>query len=444
MSEAARLTRGSIRGHLVQQSLPMIVGVAAIMSIGLVDAYFIGQLGSSELAAMGFVFPVTVSLTSLGIGVMVGVNSVVARAIGAGDMDRAHRRANFGIVFAVALGAVMGLALFLLLDPLFSLLQAQEDLRPLIYEYMRPFALAFPLLMAIMGINGVLRAQGEAKRTSAVSITYSAANWVLDPLLITGAGVLPGFGMAGAAWASIAGWAAAIALGLWLLAQTDLPFRPKTLRDTDFAASAKAIAQVAGPAGFANAINPIGLAVLTALLAREGPAAVAGFGAGGRLQSFAVVPLLGLSGAIGAIVGQNWGSGQPDRSRSAMLQAGVFCLGYGLLLAILLSTQGRWFGAFFSDDPAVVEQISRYLSIAAWGYAGYGVLIVSNGALNAVDRAGTALLQSFARVFLVMLPFAWLLRDRWGADAIYAGELAANLIGGTIAAVVVWRVLSRR
>ena len=87
----AKLTRGSITGHLVGQTLPAIIGVAAIMSIGLVDAYFIGQLGSDALATISFIFPISVALTSLGVGVMVGINSVVARALSAKAMMSARR-----------------------------------------------------------------------------------------------------------------------------------------------------------------------------------------------------------------------------------------------------------------------------------------------------------------------------------------------------------------
>jgi Na+-driven multidrug efflux pump len=69
------------------------------------------------------------------------------------------------------------------------------------------------------------------------------------------------------------------------------------------------------------------------------------------------------------------------------------------------------------------------------------LLIVGNGILNAIDRSSVALLQSATRVFVVMLPFAWFLRGSWGADAIYAAELAANLAGGSIASLMVWRML---
>ena len=419
----------------------MIIGVAAIMSIGLVDAYFIGKLGAAELAAISFIFPISVALSSLGVGVMVGINSVIARALGEGDDQRAHERASVGIVFAVALGVVMGLVLFALLDPLFRLMQADAETLPLIRIYMQPFALGFPLLMAIMGINGVMRGQGEAKKTSIVSIAYAIANWILDPILITGAFGFSGYGIIGAAYATLAGWVVGIAVGYVLLSRTALPLNLASLTRAKIGPSITGIMKVAGPASFSNAINPIGLSVLTALVAVEGQAAVAGFGAVGRLQSFAVVPLLALSGAIGGIVGQNWGAEKPERAAHAFLLAGGFCIVYGLLTAVILTTASGWFAQFFTDSEQVIAQFTAYLAIAAWGYAGYGLLIVANGALNAIDRAGWALIQSCARVFLIMLPIAWFLRADWGADAIYTAELAANVIGGIVAAAMAWWML---
>ncbi|MEO1729560.1 MAG: MATE family efflux transporter, partial [Pseudomonadota bacterium] len=83
------------------------------------------------------------------------------------------------------------------------------------------------------------------------------------------------------------------------------------------------------------------------------------------------------------------------------------------------------------------------IEIAAWGYAGFGLLIVANGILNAVDRASFALTQSICRVFLVMLPFALFLDQSWGSSAIYAAELAANIFGAVTAVVLIWLVLGR-
>ncbi|MEE4153532.1 MAG: MATE family efflux transporter [Erythrobacter sp.] len=448
---SAKLTRGSIPGHLVGQTLPAIIGVAAVMSIGLVDAYFIGQLGSAELAAIAFIFPISVALTSLGVGVMVGINSVVARALGEEDMDKAARRANFGIAFALFAGLVLGAALYLLIDPLFILMNAESQLRPLIRLYMEPFALGFPLILMIMGFNGVLRGQGEARKTSYVSITYAAANWVLDPILITGTpdflGGIEGFGITGAAYATIIGWAMGAGMALALTRSAAIPLDPALVVAGRVLDPAKAILKVGLPAAFSNAINPIGLAILTALIALDGGAAVAGFGAAGRLQSFVNVPLLALSGSIGAIVGQNWGARQYDRARDAALYAAGFCCAWGLGVAVLLFATGGWFAQIFTEDPAVVREFDLYLNIAAWGYAGFGLLIVGNGILNAVDKAALALVQSIARVFLVMLPFAWVFLQDWGSGAVYGAELAANVFGGLTALALVryvlWRVPGR-
>ncbi len=440
----AKLVRGPIAGHLVRQTTPAVVGVAAIMSVGVIDAYFIGQLGANELAAISFIFPVITALQSLGVGVMVGINSVVSRALGEGDDERALARANLGLMLGLAAGITLGLLLFVLRQPLFELMQADEDILPLIDQYMLPYSFGFVLMMTMMGANGVLRGQGAAKSNTAVLIIYSIVNWILDPILITGAFGIEGFGVAGAAYATIGGWLVGIIVAFWLLERHDLPFRPSAVTKCRVGVQLKALTRVAGPAAFTNSINPAGLAILTSLLAAEGTAAVAGFGAGGRLQSFAVVPLLALSGSIGAIVGQNWGARQYDRARRALVQAGLFCLAYGLASALLLFSFRGWFAELFSDETQTLEATSAYLAISVWGYAGYGVLIVVNGALNAIDKASNALALSISRVILVMVPFAWLLRGALGTQAVYLAELAANLTGGLAAAAIAWWVLWKR
>lgn len=440
----AKLVTGSIPRHLLGQTLPMIVGGAAMMSIGLVDAYFIGQLGSNALAAISFIFPITVAITSLGVGVMVGINSVVARALGEGDHEKAARRANLGIVFAVICGLIMGLVLFAAVGPLFALMNANEELLPLIQTYMRPFALGFPLMLAIMGLNGVLRAQGEARKTSYISITYAAANWVLDPILITGAFGFEGFGIAGAAYATLIGWAIGVALAIVLISRTAIPINPALMFKGQIMEPLSAILRVGVPASFSNAINPMGLSVLTGVIALQGDAAVAGFGAAGRVQSFALVPLLSLSGSIGAIVGQNWGAKEFGRAREAALYAGGFCIAWGLLVAVAMVLGGQWLAVMFTDDPEVIAEFELYVQIAAWGYAGFGLLIVGNGILNAVDHASFALVQSLIRVFAVMLPFALLLSASWGSSAVYAAELTANLFGAVSAIVLIRYVLVNR
>jgi Na+-driven multidrug efflux pump len=253
-------------------------------------------------------------------------------------------------------------------------------------------------MMTSMGANGALRGQGEAKKSSSILIVISLVNAVLDPLLIFGWGPVPGFGIAGAGYATAGANLVGVFYGLWLVSTSELRFDPRKCLTGGVAAGMAEIGKVGMPASVANAVNPAGLSVLTAIIAKHGDAAVAAFGAAGRLQAFSVVPLLALSSSIGPIVGQNWGADKVGRARDALRLSGLTCVGYGLAVAVPLSIFGESIGGWFTDDRAVIDGIAQYLLIASWAFFAYGLLIVSNGALNAIDKSKRALGVSVARV----------------------------------------------
>jgi len=434
--EGASLTSGSVGRHLFRQTLPMVIGILAIMSVGLVDAYFIGQLGRDPLTAVSFIFPVVMALSSLGVGIIAAIASVVARALGAGQRQRAQSLVALGVVAAAAFGLLVTLALLLGKTTLFEWMNVSPTLAPLVDAYMTPFSLGFPLLLLNMAGNGALRAQGHAGQASLILMAMAIANLILDPILITGAGLFDGFGIQGAAYATVLGWVLACVLSLSLTAKSPVGLSLTALRNADPGTDLRALARVGAPAAVSNSVNPMGLSILTALLAQYGDAAVAGFGAGGRLQALVVVPLLALSSSIGGIVGQNWGAGYGDRARRALWMALAFCLIYGLLAGALLAWFSEPLGAMFTDDADVLAAIESYLWISVWGYAGFGALIVVNGAFNAIDRAYWALGQSVLRVTVFMIPVAIGLSMVLESRSIYTAELIANVLGGVIAVML--------
>ena len=442
MSDNAKLTAGPIRKHLIEQTAPMLLGIASIMSVGIIDAYFVGELGPEPLAAISFAFPVTIMLSSLGVGVIVGINSVVSRALGGGRWSEAQRLAVQGVVLAAMFGLIAGVTVFAFHGPLFALLGAGGETAALIGDYMRPYAIGYPFLLVSMGANGALRAQGLAGKSAMILGSMAAANWVLDPLLIAGWGPFPSYGIAGAAYASAGSFVLAGLVGLTFAMRSRLGLQWGRLSEGGLLGGLRRIGKVGGPAAISNSINPLGLTVLTGFLSSFGDEAVAAFGVAGRLQSMAVVPLLALSSTIGAIVGQNWGAGRPDRSRLALREATLFSLAYGLAVAALLVTFRQEAAGIFSDEQAVIDAIGAYLIIAAWGFAGYGALIVTNGALNAIGRAPTATLISAFRVLAIMIPVAWTARTMFAESGVFAGELTANLIGGAVAYRVGLRALA--
>lgn len=442
MANAAKLIEGSVAGHLFGQTWPALFGVAALVSVGIVDAYFVGSLGPDALAAVSFIFPVTTALSSLGVGVIVGINSVVSRVVGRGDMALAEARGLQGVGLAVVLGLMIGAALNLGAPALFRLMNADAELLPLLDAYMTPYSLGFPVLLVNMGLNGILRGQAAAVRSSVLLIVVAVANWVLDPLLIVGFGPVPGFGIAGAAYATIGSLALA-AIAAFVLVQTGaLPLRLSRLTHGGFEKGVRDVMGVGLPAAITNAINPIGLAIITALLATHGAQQVAGFGAAGRVQAFACVPLLALSSSIGPIVGQNWGARQFERARRGLGLACGFSMAYGLVAAATLVLLRGSVAGVFTDDPVVADAAETYLLIASWGYALFGILIVTNGALNAMGRATLALRISTARVLLVMVPVALIGSTYFGAHGVFASELAANLVAGPAALWLGLRVLA--
>ena len=432
------LTVGSVSIHLVRLTTPMVLGVFAVMSVGLADAYFVGQLGEIELAAISFIFPVTTALTSLGIGLSAGANAVVSQALGSGDVDRARRYAAHAMVTSGLLGLGVGVLGYYNIENLFSLLNAQDEVLPAIRAYLNVWMWGFPLLNMLLVTNALMRAHGGAALPAALMVLNAVINIGLNPILIFGWGPVPEFGIAGAALATLAAYAISFMTSLWAVFYR---FHVAGLQDflaKGYAVSFRRIGDVGGPAALANAINPAGLAIITAIVASFGPATVAGFGAAGRIEAIAMVPLLGLSGSIGAIIGQNWGARKYSRASRTLQLAALFCVGYGLLSAIVLNLFAEPIARQFTDDAAVHAQAVLYLRIVSWSFFAYGLLVVINACLNARSKAVPSMLLSLTRIALLYIPLAAIGGRLFAEAGVYGGATIANLVAG-IAALLVAR-----
>lgn len=418
----------------------MVLGVLAVMSVSLADAYFVGKLGEIELAAISFIFPVTTALTSLGIGLSAGSNAVVSQALGAGRTREAHRAAAHAIVLGGGLGVLVSIAGYFAIDPLFTLLQAQDNVLPSIREYLQVWYYGFPLLTLLLITNALMRAHGGAIAPASLMILNAIINIGLNPVLIFGWGPVPALGIAGAATATLIAFAITTLASLWPVFRSYDILDPHHFLASGYTASIRGIGEVGAPAAFANAINPAGLAAITAIVAGFGPATVAGFGAAGRIESIAMVPLLGLSGSIGAIIGQNWGAQKYGRASRALQLAVAFCLVYGLAVAALLNVAAETIAAQFSDKPAVHEQTVLYLRIVAWTFFAYGVLIVTNACLNARSRAFASMALSITRIGVLYVPLAWFGGQVLEQAGVYTGAAIANVVAAAAAIALAARL----
>lgn len=421
------LTRGSVPRALAAMTGPMTLGVLAVMSVGLADAYFVGRLGEAPLAAMAFVFPVTTALVSLGIGLSAGANATISQALGRRDTAGAQRTAAHTIVLGLVLGVSVAAVGSLAIDPLFRLLGADGTLLEHVQRYMRVWFAGFPVLCTALVGNAAMRAHGNTAVPAALMVCNALINVVLDPVLIWGWGPIEAQGIGGAALATLIAFAVTLVASLWPLLRTFEVLKASSFLEPGYLASAREIGSVGAPAACANAINPAGLALVTSIVAGFGPAAVAGFGAAGRVESFTLVPLLGLSGSIGPVVGQNWGAGKIDRVGQAVRLSSLFCVAYGLIVAVLLTLFAEPVAARFSEAEEVRAQTALYLRIVSWSLFGYGMVIVINASLNARSRALHSMLLSLGRVALLLLPLAWLGGSLYGVAGVFGATATANV-----------------
>ncbi|KIN61454.1 MatE efflux family protein [Sulfitobacter noctilucae] len=429
------LTQGPIWRALASMSAPMSFGIFAVLSVGLADAYFLGQIGGAALAAVGFIYPVTTAITSLSIGLSAGANAALSQGVGRGDGADATRRLGLhAIGLGLGLSIIVALLVWATYPLVFAALGATGSVADNIAAYIPVWALSFPFLVVMMITNAVFRAHGDSLTTAAIMVLAAVINVGLDPLLIFGLWGLPELGMTGAALATLIGRVVAVALALYLAWHRGLLGWGGSLFDGLWTSTRK-ILNVGLPAAFSNAINPAGMALVTAAVATVGEAAVAGFGAATRIQSMALVPLLALSAGIGPVIGQNWGADKRDRAQGATAAGFWFCVGYGTLLALVLGFFAEPLAAIFAsgeEDAAFAATYLRYVGLSLFGY---GLVVTANAAMNARDKAIWSMGLSLGRIFALYLPLAWLGALTLGFPGIVAAAVAANVIAGWAALV---------
>ncbi|MBY6205330.1 MATE family efflux transporter [Halomonas denitrificans] len=424
------LTSGPVSVNLLRLAGPMLFGIAAVISVQLVDTYFVGRLGTDALAALSFSFPVALTLTSLSIGLAAGAASVVSRAVGEGQQDRMHRRATDALLLASVIAVLMAAVGILLVRPLFQLLGAQGDVLDLVVAYMRIWFLSLPFVVVPMVANAMVRACGDAFWPSFIMIAASVVNAAVTPLLIFGWGPVPGLGIEGAAVGTLVARVLSLAMALYLVLKRDRLVEARVPAVRPFLRSAREVLWIGLPAAIGNASNPAGIAVATALIAVLGSQVVAGFGVATRLEAFAILPMLALSSAIGPMAGQNWGAGEIGRVRKALGIAYAICAGWSLLLAGLFALFGQTIAGWFASETSVAEEAARYLHIVPISLWGYGVAIVAAGGFNGLGKSLTGLSYSLTRIAVFYVPMVWIASRIDGSETVYAAIAAANGLAG--------------
>ena len=427
------LTEGAIAPTLLKLTLPMVGGIAAIVAFNLADTYFVGQLGTDRLAAMSFTFPVVMTLGNLALGLGIGASSIISRAIGEGDRSRVQRFTTNSLTLGVVAVAILSSIGLLTIEPLFTALGAESDVMPYIQEYMSIWYFGMVFLVVPMVGNSAIRAAGDTFVPSLIMVFSSGLNILLDPLLIFGLWGFPEWGLAGAAWATVISRATTLVASLLVLKFREKMLSNKIPNLVETFHCWRDILTIGLPAAGSNMITPISIGIITSFLAVYGSATVAGFGVASRVESLAMIVLMALAASISPFVGQNWGAKKCQRVLRALQQSYLFCIGWGIVAAILLALLATQIVSLFNNNPEVVAIARTYLLLVPISYGTAGMIQISNSTFNAMGKPLPAVILTVLRMLVLYIPLAYVGSLWLGAWGVFLAATVSNILVGIAA-----------
>lgn len=424
---------------MLRLTMPMIGGITALMAVGIVDAYFVGQIGLHELAALGFVLPVTHGVNSIGLGLGMAISVLVSRYFGEHKSALAARLITDGRLLVMIIGIVLQITLYFSMTALFRIMGADAKVQVLIAEFMVLWLPVVPVMLLTLTGNTTLRAIGSPAKSAMVLTLLAVINATLDPLFIFGYGIMPGIGIGGAALATSIAWLITFGVSDYMLGvQEKLILRGKFQLDT-LRANWRQLATLGIPAILANFMTPLAAAVLTAMVATFGAEAVAGFAVATRIEALCLLVVFALSSTLPMFIGQNIGAGHADRARQALYGAIRFSVILQVAIWLLMLASAAALTSLFNSNNEVTTIASYYLWVVPLSHGAQAVAIFVMVSLNVIKRPKTALLTTILRLLLLNLPLAYLGGQIAGVTGLFCGFTVGNLISGLLA----WRILNR-
>ena len=425
----AKFLEGNLFRHVAVMSLTSSVGLMVLFLVDFINIIFISWLGDAELtAAVGYAGAILFFTTSFGIGMSIAASALVARAVGRGDLAEARTKATNAVIWGVIFGIVFVALVWFNLHALVALLGATGRTLDQAVHYLSIVVPTLPLLMVGMIGGAILRSHGDANRAMMATIYGGLANAVLDPIFIFALGL----DLTGAAIATVI--ARFVIAGTALLPVIrhyggfDRPSWGSLSQDLS------PIAGIASPAILTQLATPVGQAFVTRAVSDFGEAAVAGVAITGRMTPVAFGVIFALSGAIGPIIGQNYGAGKLDRVREAFKEGLRFTALFTAFVAVVLFVSRAPIADLFQATGVTRDIIYLFCGPLALLFFFNGVIFVANSAFNNLGQPFHSTWTNWGRHTIGTIPLAI-----WGGQLFGAqGVLIGQAIGGVIFGLVAW------
>ncbi|NRA21221.1 MAG: MATE family efflux transporter [Oceanospirillaceae bacterium] len=424
---SAKFLTGSLMGHVSVMSFTSSIGLLMIFAVDFVDLLFISMLGEEALAAaVGYAGIILFFANSISIGLSIAAGSLVAKSLGANNGDQAKSYASAVLAIGVIFSLFTLLSIYLGLNQLLRFLGASGETRDLALSYLQIILPTMPFAaVAFIGM-AILRAHGDAKRAMYCTVAAGLVNAVLDPIFIFSLD----FGLAGAASASAIARLTMFGMVLWpIFTQLDAlaPLSWSLLKR-----NAYNVFSIMVPAILTNIATPVGAAIVTREMAVYGTLAVAGMAIIGRMSPVVFSVIFALSGAIGPIIGQNYGAGLMPRVKAALVAGLKFIFIYVLMVSVLLFFARDTIVALFDAKDASAELVMLFCGVLSFAYFFNGVIFVTNAFFNNTGYPLYSTAVNWGRHTLGTLPLVLIGSHYWGAPGILIGQA----IGGVIFAII--------
>ncbi len=422
-------TRGRIGPTLVRTALPIVFVMSMNGLLTVVDAMFLGlYVGPDALSAVTLMFPAYMLIVALATLVASGMSSVLARHLGGGRTNEA--RAVFAGAHGLALAMACALVTaFLLFGDQVTLAAAEGSIHiaSMARVYLSITVWCSPLLFVLSVNLDALRNEGRVVMMAGLSLFVSLANIAFNYLLI----VVFDFGVAGTAYGTAMAQLLAFSIVLAFRMRGQTVLRPAALLRFPPTAHWGSILALGAP----QSLNFIGIGLGSAatfavlqLIGEDGyEATIAAFGIVTRIMTFAYLPLLGLTQAIQAMVGNNYGAGLWPRSDATLRLGLLTALAYCLVIEVFLAVFAGPTGALFVNDVAVVSEVSRILPVMIIMYFAAGPLFVIASYFQAIGDAKRAAVLSLVKPYLFFLPLVFSLPVVFGESAIWFSGPASEV-----------------
>lgn len=436
MTKNRKYTEGRIFNSLFSLAVPIIFANILQTAYQLIDTFWLGRLGANAVAAVSISFPLLFLVLSLGSGLTLAGTVLVSQYFGAGDQKQVDFNSSqtISLIFFVALS--LSVISYYSAAPLMDLIGAGPEILQDSVNYFQVSSIGFVFLFMFFTFQSLMRGIGNVMLPVYIVLFTVLLNLVLDPLFIYGYGPIPGYGVAGAAVASVVTQALSAVIGLWILfrGKSGIKIHFNEMRPHLF--TLRRVVNLGLPASIEQSTRALGMTFMVVLVTGFGSEVVAAYGIGARILSFIIIPALGLAIATTSLVGQNIGAIKIKRAEKVAnlsSQIAFFGLtGMGLLMYLFAVPITAF---FIPEDPEVIQDAALFIKIMAPSFGLLGVQQVLNGVFNGAGFTKASMLISILNLWIIRFPLAFLLshKTELSAEGIWWSFPVSNAIAALVA-----------